>query len=53
MMKDTQSLLRIISKQQEIISEMAQLEKELVSELSQYRNVELEEQILKEMEALV
>ena len=53
MMKDTQSLLRIISKQQEIISEMAQLEKELVSELSQYRNVELEEQRIKEIEALV
>lgn len=53
MTKDTQSLLRIISKQQEVISEMAQLEKELISELSQYRNVELEEQRLKEMEASV
>lgn len=53
MMKDTQSLLRIISKQQQVISEMAELEKELTSELSQYRNVELEEQRLKEIEALV
>lgn len=53
MMKDTQSLLRIISKQQQVISEMAELEKELISELSQYRNVELEEQRLKEIEALV
>lgn len=32
---------------------MAELEKELTSELSQYRNVELEEQRLKEIEALV
>ena len=53
MMKDTQSLLRIISKQQQVISEMAELERELVSELSQYRNVESEEQRLKEYEALV
>ena len=52
MTKDTQYFLRIINRQQHIISEMAQLEKELIGELSQYRNVELEEQRLKEYETL-
>jgi len=52
-MQQEQRLLRIISRQQEIIRQMVEMEKELINELSQYRSVELEEKRIEEMEALV
>lgn len=43
-------MIEIYEKQQKIIAELAELLRELVYELSQYREVEKEEEIIKNIE---